>query len=125
METSPSGAGPLTDALKTPEALAAFASPVTITLRWKCGRLTAVETMARDVAHFLDFVRLRHPYNTWVNYACDLKIFFAIVGKPPDQVQREDCIRFMGAQSEAKRAVNTINRRLAAVSSLFDELMLR
>lgn len=101
------------------------APPVTVRLRWEHGRLAAVETSSRDISAFLAFVHERHPYNTWVNYACDLKVFFAIVRKLPDQVTREDCVDFMRVQNEALRAVSTINRRLAAVSSLFDELQLR
>jgi site-specific recombinase XerD len=108
-----------------PEAAPEAEAPVNVALHWEHGRLASVETTSPDVAHFLDFVRMRHPYNTWVNYACDLKVFFGVVRTPPDHVTRKDCIRFMAAQDEARRAVSTINRRLAAVSSLFDELMLR
>jgi site-specific recombinase XerD len=108
-----------------PTALAPAMTPVALTLRWEHGRLTAVEATSSDVAQFLDFVRVRHAYNTWVNYACDLKAFFATVGKPPDQVTREDCVRFMDAQGAARRTVSTINRRLATVSSLFEELLMR
>lgn len=112
-------------------AAQADASPVTIALRWEHGKLAQVEAMcadqagARDIGGFLEFVHVRNPYNTWVNYACDLKVFFATVRKPPDQVTRADCVAFMRLQGNANRAVNTINRRLAAVSSLFDELLLR
>lgn len=99
-------------------------APVTVTLRWEHGRLAAIETTSREVAHFLNVVHERNSYNTWVNYACDLKVFFTAVGKPPDQVTRGDCVCFMGAQKAANRATTTINRRLAAISSLFDELLL-
>jgi site-specific recombinase XerD len=100
-------------------------APVRVDLRWEHGRLVAVESTSADVAHFLELVRVRNPYNTWVNYACDLKVFFRLIPKLPDQVTREDCVRFMSAQGEANLAVSTINRRLATLSSLFDELLLR
>jgi integrase/recombinase XerD len=108
-----------------PSALERVAAPVRVDLCWEHGRLAAVETTSADVAHFLELVRVRNPYNTWVNYASDLKVFFRIIPKVPDQVTREDCVHFMAAQGEASRAVTTINRRLATLSSLFDELLLR
>jgi hypothetical protein len=95
-------------ATDAPEAATA---PVRADLHWEHGRLTAVETTCADVGRFLDLVRVRNPYSTWVSYASDLRVFFRIITKVPDQVTREDCVRFMVAQGEAKRAVTTISRR--------------
>jgi site-specific recombinase XerD len=51
-----------------------------------------------------------------------LKVFFQTLKVPLEQVDRKACIRFMELQEQAGRSHLTINRRLAAVSSLFTEL---
>jgi site-specific recombinase XerD len=103
---------------------AASDRPVGFALRWEHGHLVEVQTSSPAVAHFLKLCRVRNPYNTWVNYAHDPKVFFTLIPKQPEQVTRADCLAFMALQGEAQLAVATINRRLAAVSSLFDELAL-
>ncbi|MEZ4677288.1 MAG: site-specific integrase [Caldilineaceae bacterium] len=54
----------------------------------------------------------------------DLKCFFTVTCKLPSAITRADCLAFMQAQDQAGYAEATINRRLAAVSSLFNELTL-
>lgn len=67
---------------------------------------------------------MSRAYNTWVNYAHDLKVFFQTIPKSPQAITRSDCLAFMKQQDEAGLSDATINRRLAAVSSLFSELQL-
>lgn len=88
------------------------------------GQITEIVTASPAINHFLQFVRLTRSRNTWVSYAHDLKAFFAVVGKPPEDVTRADCLAFLEQQDRAGLSDATVNRRLAAVSSLFGELQL-
>ena len=67
---------------------------------------------------------LDRAYNTWLSYTYDLKIFFEVIPKLPQAVSRQDCVEFMKHQQPLGLAEATINRRLAAVSSLFNEMQL-
>ncbi len=69
-------------------------------------------------------LKVSRSYHTWVNYAYDLKAFFGVIPKLPELVDRRDCVRFIQTQQQAGLSDATINRRLAALSSLFDELQL-
>jgi site-specific recombinase XerD len=88
------------------------------------GKVEAVVTTSALVDHFLNKVKLSQSYHTWVSYAHDLKQFFLVVQKPLEDINRKDCVAFMQQQSQAGRRSTTINRRLAAISSLFNELNL-
>jgi len=88
------------------------------------GQIVDVQSTSPEINHFLRLVKLSRAHNTWLNYALDLKLFFCIVRVLPHQVGRPECLLFMEQQDGAGRADATINRRLAAVSSLFDELQL-
>lgn len=88
---------------------------------------------------YLRFTAARVRANTLSAQVYDLKVFFALVGKPPTQVTVTDVLGFIEAQraprrggnvirladGEAGLAASTIKRRLATVSSLFDYLFLR
>lgn len=88
---------------------------------------------------YLRFTAARVRPNTLTAQAFDLKVFFTLVGKPPQQVTVTDVLGFIEAQraprrggnvvrladGEAGLAASTIKRRLATVSSLFDYLFLR
>jgi site-specific recombinase XerD len=88
---------------------------------------------------YLRFTAARVRPNTLTAQAYDLKVFFALVGKPPQQVTVTDVLGFIEAQRAPRRggnvvrladgesglAASTIKRRLATVSSLFDYLFLR
>lgn len=102
----------------------ACADGVEFTMRRQDGRVTEVHTTSPAVDHFLRLVNVRDSYHTWVNYAFDLRSFFAVVGKPPEALTRTDCVAFMEQQARRGLADATINRRLAAVSSLLTELQL-
>ncbi|HYU74044.1 MAG TPA: tyrosine-type recombinase/integrase [Ktedonobacteraceae bacterium] len=83
-----------------------------------------VSTNVPLIDHFLSKVKLSQSAHTWINYAHDLKVFFQTLQVPLDQVDRKMCLRFMELQKQAGLSSLTINRRLAAISSLFTELSL-
>lgn len=91
---------------------------------WEQGKVVNVSTTCPAINHFLELVKLTKAYNTWVNYSHDLKCFFTVIDKPPEAVTRADCLSFMKEQDRVGCADATLNRRLAAVSSLFNELSL-
>jgi site-specific recombinase XerD len=83
-----------------------------------------VSTNSPLVEHFLRKVKLSASVQTWINYAHDLKVFFRTLNLPLEQITRQMCLAFMEAQDHAGLSRLTINRRLAAISSLFTELHL-
>jgi site-specific recombinase XerD len=97
---------------------------VQITIEYAQSKMVAVSTNCPFVDHFLRKVKMCQSRNTWINYAHDLKIFFAALDQPLEYIDRRSCLRFMGIQDQAGLSSLTINRRLAAVSSLFMELNL-
>ena len=103
----------------------ARAGPVVqFTMTRQEGRVVDISTNSLVVNHFLDMIRMSKAHNTWVGYAHDLKAFFRVIPKPPEAITRADCVAFMKQQDQAGYSDATINRRLAAVSSLFNELCL-
>jgi len=97
---------------------------VRFTFTRQAGQVIDCTTTSPAINHFLDVVKLNRARNTWLNYAHDLKVFFEVVRKPPEAVERPDCLTFIDQQQRRGRAPATINRRLAAVSALFHELQL-
>jgi site-specific recombinase XerD len=95
---------------------------IRFTITQEKSRVTAVSTNSSVVNHFLDLIKLSRAYNTWVSYAYDLKLFFEVIPKLPEAITRSDCLVFMQQQAAAGCSAATINRRLAALSSLFNEL---
>ena len=83
-----------------------------------------ISTTSPFVNHFLDLMKISRAYNTWVSYAQDLKMFFQTIPKLPEAITRADCLEFMKRQDEAGCSGATINRRLAAISAMFNELCL-
>lgn len=77
--------------------------------------------MLSEIEQFVNWVRRRNPQaRTWRDYRYDLNQFAAVVGdKPPDQVTFQDVDRFVIQQAERGFKPATINRRLAAVTSLY------
>jgi site-specific recombinase XerD len=102
--------------VKTPTVLFAI-------IRGK-GRVKDVSTNSPQINHFLDLIKMSRAYNTWISYTEDLKIFFETILKSPETITRADCLEFMKQQDRDGCSGATINRRLAAVSSLFNELSL-
>jgi len=99
-------------------------SAVDFTIQREKNRVVKVTTNSSLVNHFLDLMQTTRTHNTWVNYAHDLKVFFKVIPKLPEKIIRSDCLDFIKQQSQDGYADATINRRLAAVSSLFSELCL-
>jgi site-specific recombinase XerD len=99
-------------------------SPVLFDFVREHGRVTSVSTNSPSVNHFLNLIEMSRAYNTWVSYSHDLQVFFRVIPKPPAVITRSDCLTFMKQQHEAGCSDATINRRLAALSSLFNELQL-
>ncbi|MCB0114234.1 MAG: tyrosine-type recombinase/integrase [Caldilineaceae bacterium] len=97
---------------------------VNFIFKWQEGRVVDITTNSAPVNHFLELLRLSRAYNTWVSYGQDLKVFFRVIQKQPEEVTRGDCLVFMREQDQSGFTDATINRRLAAVSSLFNELSL-
>jgi integrase/recombinase XerC len=77
--------------------------------------------MLAEIERFVNWLRRRNPdAHTWRDYRCDLKQFLAVVGdRPPNTVTFHDVDRFVIAQAGHGYKPATINRRLAAVASLY------
>lgn len=88
------------------------------------GRIVDVHTDSPEIQHFLQVLKQSRAYNTWLSYALDLKVFFTVVQQPLAAIGRPQCLLFMEQQDREGRARATINRRLAALSALFNELHL-
>lgn len=87
---------------------------------------------------YLEFLSGRCRPNTVLAVAYDLKVFFAVVAKPPRQVRAVDVLEFMTVQraggtgrlqvAETGRAgvsARTLRRRLSSVSGLYGFLLAR
>jgi len=77
--------------------------------------------MFNDIDRFVNWVRRRNPQaHTWQDYLCDLHQFVAIVGDhPPADITYKDVDDFIEVQAARGLKATTINRRLAAVVSLY------
>jgi len=95
---------------------------IDISFMWEKGKLVKVITNSHHIDHFLNLIKATRSYNTWANYAHDLKVFFAYVPKTPIMISRKDCVEFIMQQDKEGCSDATINRRLACLSSLFNEL---
>jgi site-specific recombinase XerD len=116
---------PLADKLEDPMTIEPHSGEtVQFTLAHEHGRLIDCTTNSPHINHFLEVIKLSRAYNTWISYVHDLRVYFEIVAKLPEAVTRADCLTFMKQQQEAGLSPATINRRLAALSSLFKELQL-
>ena len=77
--------------------------------------------MVKEITYFINWLRRRNPTaRTWRDYGYDLAQFVAVVGdQPPSQLTFQDIDRFVTAQAERGWKPATINRRLAAIISLY------
>jgi site-specific recombinase XerD len=77
--------------------------------------------MLAEIDRFVKWVRRRSPdAHTWRDYRCDLQFFMESVGdRPPGQVTFREVDAFIAQQAEQGFKPTTINRRLAAVISLY------
>jgi site-specific recombinase XerD len=100
------------------------------------GKITLGHRLLDDC---LVFVAARARVNTWLAVACDLKVFFEVVGKEPAVVTAADVFGFLAAQRASRRgervvrledgeaglAARTIARRLSSVRGLYGYLCAR
>lgn len=77
--------------------------------------------MLDEITRFVNWVRRRNPQaHTWQDYRCDLQQFVSVVGdRSPSEIKIEDIDAFINAQTVRGLHPATINRRLAAVTSLY------
>jgi site-specific recombinase XerD len=77
--------------------------------------------MLVEIERFVNWLRRRNATaRTWRDYGYDLKQFLAVVGdQPPAAITFHDVDRFVMQQAEQGFSPATINRRLAAVQSLY------
>jgi len=77
--------------------------------------------MLSEVERFVNWTRRRSPEaRTWKDYGYDLRIFIEVVGdRPLKEITFRDIDHFIAVQSEKGFKPSTINRRLAAVISLY------
>ena len=88
---------------------------------------------------YLEMVAARARPNTVLATAFDLKVFFTVVAKEPEEVAGADVLAFIAAQRQPRRgakvvriedgeaglSARTIKRRLASVTGLFEYLIIR
>ena len=101
--------------------------------------LTSITLGHRLLDDYLAFVAVRARTNTWLAVASDLKIFFGVVAKAPEDVTAADVFAFLSAQraprhgdrvvrledGEPGLAARTIARRLSSVRGLYAYLAAR
>ena len=77
--------------------------------------------MLVEIERFVNWVRRRSPEaRTWKDYGYDLRLFLQVVGdRPLREITFRDVDQFIAIQSERGFKPSTINRRLAAVISLY------
>jgi integrase/recombinase XerD len=101
------------------------------------GRITRLSLGVAEVDEYFKFLQYRCRPNTWLSYGYDLQIFLNFIQKPLLEVTSADILAFIDSQQSAPNrqgrknglsskgtglSNRTINRRLAAVASLFEYL---
>lgn len=81
--------------------------------------------MVDDIERFIQWVRMRSPQaKTWRDYKCDLELFQALVGdRGINEIRPRDIDDFVNDQVQKGYKPSTVNRRLAAVVSLYRFLL--
>ena len=77
--------------------------------------------MLSEIKQFVNWVRRRNPdARTWRDYGYVLDLFVQMVGDhSPEEITYQDIDRFVAVQCDRGYKATTINRRLAAVVSLY------
>jgi site-specific recombinase XerC len=79
--------------------------------------------MLVEIEQFAKWLRRKSPHtSTVVHYANDLKLFFAWIDKPPDQITLRDVDAFIEHSQQRGHSIATVNRRLAALRSFYQFL---
>jgi len=101
------------------------------------GKVTRLSLGVEEVDEYLKFLQYRCRPNTWISYGYDLQIFLNFIRKPLLEVSSSDILAFIDSQQSAPNrqgrknglsskgsglSSRTINRRLAAVASLYEYL---
>ena len=81
--------------------------------------------MFKEIEQFVNWVRRRNPTaHTWQDYRCDLHQFADTVGDTPlREITYQEVDEFIESQLKRQLKAATINRRLAAVISLYQFFM--
>jgi len=81
--------------------------------------------MLSEIKYFVNWVRRRNPEaRTWKDYGYDLDQFVSVVGdRPPKDITIQDIDHFVVQQVSRGMGPATINRRLAAITSLYNFLL--
>ncbi len=76
--------------------------------------------MLVEIEQFAKWLRRKSPHtSTVVHYTNDLKLFFAWIDKPPDQITLRDVDAFIEHSQQQGHRIATVNRRLAALRSFY------
>lgn len=81
--------------------------------------------MLSEIEYFVNWVHRRNPEaRTWKDYGYDLHQFVSVVGdRPPGEVTIQDIDNFIIQQVSRGMKPGTVNRRLAAIISLYNFLL--
>jgi site-specific recombinase XerD len=80
--------------------------------------------MLTEIEAFVNWVRRRNPQaRTWRDYQYDLQQFVQVVGDvAPQEVSLHQVDQFVNEQVQRGYGAATVNRRLAAIASLYTYL---
>jgi site-specific recombinase XerD len=81
--------------------------------------------LPEEIELFSEYLRRRnYSPHTVINYGLDLRLFFADIPKAPGEVTWRDVDRFLTRQHAQGLAATTINRRMNALRSFYEFLLL-
>jgi len=79
--------------------------------------------MPNEIESFTDYLKTRrYSPHTVANYELDLRLFFALIEKPPAQITWRDVDCFLQQQHRQGLAPTTVNRRIHALKSFYEFL---
>jgi site-specific recombinase XerD len=82
--------------------------------------------MLPEIELFVSWLRRKAPHaSTAVHYGSDLRLFFAWLGKPCEEVKVQDIDTFIEHSQKIGHAIGTINRRLCALRSFYQFLVVQ
>ncbi len=76
--------------------------------------------MLPEIEQFQKWLRRKSPHtSTAIHYVSDVKLFFAWVDKPPDQITMREVDVYIEHSQQAGHAITTVNRRLASLWAFY------